>query len=339
LDIDQKKRAEEGLKSLQNNLGNLIESKTAELKRANNLLLKEVAERQKAESIYAVLHSIAEETVTTDSLRGLLEFIHHKLSSIIHTPNLFFAFYDSFSATYSFPYSVDVHDGFETFIGSESMAGSLTEYVRQTGQPLLIDHDTYDKMLADGRIKAVGNPSEQWMGVPLRGSEGIWGILVVQSYTMKNVFTNADLILLSGLAESVSMAISRYRAEQNRRKIEALYNTVVDNLHQGVLMCDPLDRILFANEAFSRIVGISAEDLKGMEITDFIPARDTGRTAGVREKRSLGECSSYHLTLIRPDGGRIPVAVSGIPRFEEGDIFVGTIGLFDVIEEGELLLD
>ena len=71
--------------------------------------------------------------------------------------------------------------------------------------------------------------------------------------------------------------------------------------------------------------------------SELIPHRDAGRTAGVREERSLGQCSSYHISLIRPDGEEIPVSVSGIPRFEDGETFIGTIGTFDVIEEGELL--
>ena len=104
-------------------------------------------------------------------------------------------------------------------------------------------------------------------------------------------------------------------------------------------MCDPADNILFANKAFSNIVGIPAEQLKGMNISSLISSRDVGRTASVREIRSMGERSSYQLTLIRPDGEKIPVTVSGIPRFEEGESFQGTIGLFDVIEEGEHLLE
>ncbi len=339
IDIDEKKQVEEDLKRLQNQLHSMIDSKTAELKRANDLLLKEVAVRQRAESVYAVLHSIAEETVRTLSLRDLLEFIHNQLSRVIHTPNLYFAFYHPTTDTYTFPYSVDIEDYVEAFLGSESMKGSLTDYVRTTGKPLLVDNDAFDKMTADGSVTTIGNPSEQWMGVPLRGPDGIWGVLAVQSYTMKNVFSQTDLVLFSGLAKSISMAIDRYRAEQNRKRIESLYNTVVNNLHHGVLMCDPADNILFANKAFSNIVGIPAEQLKGMNISSLISSRDVGRTASVREIRSMGERSSYQLTLIRPDGEKIPVTVSGIPRFEEGESFQGTIGLFDVIEEGEHLLE
>jgi PAS domain S-box-containing protein len=339
LDVDEKKKAEDGLKRLQNRLHSMIDSKTAELKRANDLLLKEVAERQRAESIYSVLHAIAEETVRTESLHGLLEFIHHELSRIIHTPNLYFAFYQKHTETYSFPYSVDKEDGVDSFIGQESMKGSLTEHVRLTGQPLLIDHEGYRKLIDASRIKPIGSPSEQWMGVPLRDSEGVWGVLVVQSYTMKNVFSNTDLVLFSGLADSISVAIGRYRAEQNRRRIESLYNTVVDSLLQGVIMCDPQDRILFANKTFSKIVGIPAEELEGKNFANLIPPRDTGKAASVREARSLGECSSYQVSLIRPDGEEVPVTVSGIPRFEEGDTFIGTIGLFDLIEEAGHLLE
>lgn len=337
LDIDQKKKVEEDLKRLQNQLHSIIDSKTTELKRANDLLLKEVAERQRAESIYAVLHAIAEETIRTESLKRLLEFIHQELSKIIHTPNLYFAFYHKHSETYYFPYSVDKHDGVEEFINVESMRGSLTDLVRYTGKPILVDHEEYTRMIEEKIIKEIGSPSEQWMGAPLKDSEGVWGVLVVQSYAMKNVFSKTDLVLFSGLADSISMAIGRYRAEQNRRRIESLYNTVVDSLVQGVIMCDPMDRILFANHAFSKIIGIPAEKLEGRLFSELIPSRHSGRTAGVREARSLGQCSSYHIALIRPDGEEIPVSVSGIPRFEDGETFIGTIGTFDVIEEGELL--
>ncbi len=339
IDIDEKKKAEQELKRLQNNLNNLVQTKTAELKRANDLLLKEVAVRQRAESIYSVLHSIAEETVSTKSLKGLLECIHNQLSRVIHTPNLYFAFYQANSDTYSFPYSVDTEDGVEDFLGSESMKGSLTDYVRTTGQPILVDHESFDKMVVEKKVLSIGKPSQQWMGVPLRDSEGVWGVLVVQSYAMKKVFSNSDLVLFSGLAESISMAISRYRSEQTRKRIEALTSTVIENLHQGVIMCDPSDNILFANEAFSNIVGIPAEQLSSMNISDLISEKEVGRTAAVREMRSMGERSSYQLNLLRADGEKIPVTVSGIPRLEEGDSFQGTIGLFEVIEEVEHLLE
>ena len=339
LDIDEKKRAENDLKRLQNRLHSIIETKTAELKRSNNNLLKEVADRQKAESIYSVLHSIAEETVKTESLQTLLEFIHHELSKVIHTPNLYFAFYNKHTGSYSFPYSVDQEDGVVSFLSSESMRGSLTDHVRMTGKPVLVDNDEYSKMTREGAIKSVGSPSEQWMGVPLKDSHGVWGVLVVQSYSMKNVFSNRDLVLLSGLGDSISMAISRYRAEQDRRRIESLYNTVVDNLIQGVIMCDPVDRILFANRAFSRIVGVPAEELEGKTFYELVSEKDAEKAASVMEARTLGECSSYQISLIHTSGEAIPVSISGIPRFEDGDSFIGTIGLFDIIEEGEHLLE
>ncbi len=339
LDVDQKKKAEDDLKRLQSRLHDLVESKTSELKRANDLLLKEVAVRQRAESIYSVLHSIAEETVTTNSLSSLLEFIHNELSRVIHTPNLYFAFYNKSTDSYTFPYSVDMEDGVDSFVGYETMKGSLTDYVRTTGQPLLVDQETYNKMVQEERVTNIGTPSEQWMGVPLMGPYGIWGVLVVQSYSMKNVFSNTDLVLFSGLAKSISMAIDRYRTEQNRRRIELLHNTVVENLHQGVLMCDPSDNILFANEAFANIIRVPADQLIGMSINSFISPRDAGRTASVMEMRSMGQRNSYQLTLISPDGEKIPVTVSGIPRIEEGDIFQGTIGLFEIIEEGDIFLE
>ena len=311
----------------------MVESKTIELKRANDLLLKEVSIRQRAESIYEILHALAEKTTQTESLKNLLQFIHNKLSSIIHTPNLYFAFFNRDTNTYSFPYSVDQNGPVENFSDTERMKGSLTDYVRVSAKSLLINKDGISKMVRNNQIRLVGSPCEQWMGVPLRDSNGVWGVLVVQSYTMQNVFLQSDLLLFSNLADNISMAISQYRAEQARKKIEALYNTVVDNLQQGVIMCDPEDNILFANKAFSNIVKIPPDILITMNISELIPKKEVGRTASVRELRSIGERSTYHLTLIRKDGERINVSVSGIPNFESENIFQGTIGLFEIIED------
>ncbi len=333
INVNEKKEAEIELQHLQNHLHNMVESKTIELQRANDLLLKEVSIRQRAESIYEILHSLAEKTTQTDSLNNLLEFIHNKLSSIIHAPNLYFAFFNRKANTYSFPYSVDQNDPVENFADVKLMKGSLTDYVRVSAKPLLVNKDGISKMEHNNQIRLVGSPCEQWMGVPLKDSSGVWGVLVVQSYTMQNVFSQSDLLLFSNLADNISMAISQYRAEQARKKIEALYNTVVDNLQQGVIMCDPEDNILFANKAFSNIVKIPPDILTTMNISELIPKKEVGRTASVRELRSIGERSTYHLTLIRKDGERINVSVSGIPNFESDNVFQGTIGLFEIIED------
>ncbi|PIE52241.1 hypothetical protein CSA37_07730 [Candidatus Fermentibacteria bacterium] len=340
LNIESKKRTEKGHKQLQQHLHSIVNNKTAELQKSNEKILQEIAERQRAESLYEVLHSIAKETERTNSLHALLEFIHRELNKLVPTPNIYFAFFNKHTNRYYFPYSVDKGDCISSFITSEAMQGSLTEYVRTTGNPLLVDEKEFAKMLSAGKIKEVGPPCHQWMGIPLKDSQGVWGVLSVQSYDTKSLFSETDLVMLSGLADNISMAISRYRSELNRRKIQSLYNTVVDNLIQGVVMCDPEDVILFANRAFSGIMGIPAENLEGMNFADLIPEPDdVARAYRVREARRLGESSSYHISLKRSTGELIPVSINGIPRFEDGDYFIGTIGLIDLLDEAEVLLE
>ncbi len=249
LDIDEKKRAEEDLKRLQNQLHDMIDSKTAELKRANDLLLREVAERQKAESIYAVLHAIAEETVRTDSLRNLLEFIHNELSRIIHTPNLYFAFYNRHNETYSFPYSIDREDGVESFISMESMRGSLTEHVRLTGKPLLVAHDDYNKMVEKGVVRAIGSPSEQWMGVPSGTPRGMGGSCGPELRDEECILKlRPRPVLRSGGQHFNGNRQIPCRAEQKANRIPLQHRCGQPGPGSGHVR--PMDKILFANRAF-----------------------------------------------------------------------------------------
>ncbi|MDP0953372.1 hypothetical protein Q6283_29265, partial [Klebsiella pneumoniae] len=81
----KRKQAEDELTSYRNRLQEMVDEKTGELTRANDMLLLEVAERQKAETVQAVLHSITEAAGTAQSMFGLLENIHAHLSRLFYT--------------------------------------------------------------------------------------------------------------------------------------------------------------------------------------------------------------------------------------------------------------
>lgn len=274
LNITQRREAEEELRRYRNRLQEMVEEKTVELTRANDLLLMEVAERQKAETIQAVLHAITDAAVTAQSLFGLLEEIHAQLSRLFYTPNLYFAFYDPADNSYSFPYAVDQHDGAVGFTIPGYMDGTLTDLIRTGGEPRLVDQNAHREMISKGQVRDVGSPSEQWMGVPLRDSSGVWGVLATQSYDIINAYTPGDLNLFARIAEHVALAISRHRTEQELRRNGALFRAVLEAENRGIIVTDSDGTVVYINPVLSREMEIPPEDVRGRELSVILHPED-----------------------------------------------------------------
>ncbi len=171
-------------------------------------LVRDITERIQADQIQSVLFQISEATSLSHNLRELLEIIHRELSRLVDCTNFFVALYDAETEIYSFPYSVDEVDG-EIEVTPQQLKKSLTDYVRRTGSPLLLSKQEHKELIKAGKVGLVGNHAEIWLGTPLKTSQGIIGIAVVQSYTNPSAYTQDDVDLLVFVAEHIAMAIER----------------------------------------------------------------------------------------------------------------------------------
>ncbi|MFO7626407.1 MAG: PAS domain S-box protein [Candidatus Fermentibacteraceae bacterium] len=274
LDITKRKEAEDELRRYRNRLQEMVDEKTGELTKSNDMLVLEVAERQKSETVQSVLYAITDAAVTAQSLFRLLEEIHAQMSRLFYTPNLYFAFYDPADNSYSFPYAIDQQDGAVGFTIPGYMEGTLTDLVRTTGEPLLVDRATYAELLAKGKLREVGSPSEQWIGVPLRDSSGVWGVLATQSYEMVNAYSREDLVLFARIAEHVALAISRHRAEQELRRNGALFRAVLEAENRGIIVTDSDGMVVYINPVLSREMEIPPEHVRGRELSNILHSED-----------------------------------------------------------------
>jgi len=174
--------------------------------------IEDITENRRAELVQHLLYQIAQSTNTTIMLEDLLHDIHKHLGRLIDTTNFFVALYDNDTGLYSFPYAVDEIETDEDFM-PQRMDGSLTDYVRCQGEPLLIELDKHEELARRGDITILGPQSKIWMGVPLKTSEGIIGVVVVQSYHNENAYSEADLEIMMYVSENIAQAIDRKRAE------------------------------------------------------------------------------------------------------------------------------
>ncbi len=116
---------------------------------------------------------------------------------------------------------------------------------------------------------------------------------------------------------------------QTLRASEEKFRTLFENLELGVLEVDLTDKIVYNNEAFSKMLGYTPEEIKGkIAHALFIAKPEETKTFeknhALREK---GKGSVYELTLQRKDGKLITTVISGAPVFDLQGNVRGSVGI------------
>ena len=148
-------------------------------------ILIDISERKQAEQEMNVLFEIVQGVVNTSDLHELLKLIHNSIRKLLYAENCFFALFDKNTELFSFPYFVDQYD--KPF-NPRKLYKSCTSYVFQTGNSILITPEVFQRLTKEGEIELVGSPSPSWIGIPLKTSSGIIGVMVLQHYTEENIY-------------------------------------------------------------------------------------------------------------------------------------------------------
>lgn len=184
-------------------------------------ILIDITDRKYAESIQNFLLEITEATAISADLKSLIKTCRKSLGRLLDTTNFYVALYDEESQTYSFPYYEDAHDELEEY-SSLKIDDSLTDLVRRTATPHLFSADQFADVEEKYGIALVGTDSKVWMGAPLISGEKAIGVVAVQSYDDKYLYTDDDLDLLTKVAQYIAVAVERKRAQLYLRESDKL---------------------------------------------------------------------------------------------------------------------
>ena len=229
----------------------------------------------------AALYEIGQAISTHLNLKDVLSVIHGQVGRLMRARNFYVALYDPAKDEIHFPIYIDEMVRKD---GTSRKAGrGYTEYVIQTGRPLLLARNTEEQMESEG-YKGIGPQALSWLGVPLRLRQKTIGMMAVQSYSRANLYTEDDVRILSAISDQAAIAIENARMFEQVRSSEETYRNLVESMSEGYVVLQD-GKIAFVNTAFAELLSYSKEDLLGRTFSELLPIESQTVMDGLYEKK------------------------------------------------------
>jgi PAS domain S-box-containing protein len=118
-------------------------------------------------------------------------------------------------------------------------------------------------------------------------------------------------------------------AGQVLQESEDRYYALVESLGDGVLSATADGRILMANPAAARVLGVPRDMLLGRQLNDIAHPDDLKLLEAESKRRKHGERSVYEFRVVRPDDGAVrTIQVTATPLMDAQKHFQGSLGIF-----------
>lgn len=286
--------------------------------------ISDVSEIHRAAILQEVLFNIANAAFAARSSEELFQVIHNNLGNIIDVENFLVAMYDAITDTISLPYQVDLKDKFAKFPAGKTLTG----YVIRTGKPLLATRNEIEKLAEDGHIQIIGTPAEVWLGVPMKLSESIIGVLVVQSYDNPKRYNQKDMELLSFVSEQIAASVARRSAEDMLQREKAYLDQLFEGSPEAIVMISTEGTIMKVNTEFCKLFGYTSGEVIGKNIDDLI-APPEHRQDAIRITNEIAHGKDYEVETQRrhKNGHLIDVSLLVTPIMLQNSIF-GAYGIY-----------
>lgn len=259
--------------------------------------VRDISERKRADQVRTMLYRITQAAQSAQNMSELYDRIHTIVGEFMPADNFYIALFDDAAREFHYAYFVDAQ---ESLPAPHPLDFGLTSYVFRTGKSLLATPAVFESMLAHGEVESVGAPATDWLGVPLRTSHGILGVMAVQTYDDAIRLTKEDEEILSIISTQVAMSIDRRRADDALRASETRWRTLMDNSPQVIVTLDQEGRISYQNHPFT---GFQSSEAVGASLFE----RLSPETFPVLERAldrvfNRAISASFELPLPAPDG-------------------------------------
>lgn len=208
---------------------------------------------------------------------------------------------------------------FAEFIHKDHVAEVLQFYVNKRDSGTVESYREFPIMTKAGYLVWIGQNARR---VERNGS--ISFIVIARDITERK--KTEDALSLAGKAVERS---------------EAKYRGILENMDLGLLEVDPNDIILRAYPKFCEMSGYDEKELIGQHATHFLLSPEYHEFLAAQNKdRQKGEAAVYEVELVRKDGSKRWVIISGAPFTNQEGEMIGSLGIhFDISDRKRLQLE
>lgn len=232
----------------------------------------DISDRKRGEQERHVISEIIDASLTSKTLEHFLELTHKAIATRIYSQNFFVMLHDPKTDEIEFEFWVDKYDEKPA---PRPLGNDFCGYVLRTGEPLLLDEELTNRMIANGDAIHSGSPSPSWVGLPLRTPQRTVGVMVLQHYEMDGAFGQQDLEFLAAVAEQIAMAIERKEAENALAESAERYRLLFSKNPLPMWVYDTATlEFLATNDAAVRQYGYTEDEFLSMTLADIRPPED-----------------------------------------------------------------
>ncbi len=270
---------------------------------------RDISERKRAEALSSALYRIAEKSSATQDLHQFFAAVHGIVDELTSARNFSIALHDPESNLLTFPYFVDEQESAPL---PRRLSRGLIEYVLRTGDSLLCAPGLARQLQKRGEIEHDGAFPQQWLGIPLKVNQHIFGVLVLKNYTENFCFGERDVDVLTLISQQLAAAIDRKRNEQSLRRSEVSYRSLIQTAVYGIYRSSLDGRFLDVNPALIGMLGYnSALEVLRLDPQKQVFADPSEYNRLIDEFRRTGRIDGIEVRWKRNDGGLITVRISG----------------------------
>jgi PAS domain S-box-containing protein len=219
------------------------------------------------------------------------------------------------------------------------MGQGIAGWVAKTGQPLNVPDAYAEPRFFRGADSASGFTTRSILCVPLIVEGQVIGVMQALNKHSGH-FSEGDERLLSALASSAAIAIEKACLHADVLAEKRRMETIFANMSEGLLTVRPNGQITAVNPALRNMIGDDGDNLVGRYCYEAISTDpDTIGSLLDHMQAAESQAETFHAAcdILRGDGGRVPVLVSGAATYDSsGDASEVVIVFSDIGQLREL---
>ncbi len=216
-----------------------VQERTLQLAEANANLCEKIDGLERAEHLQTTLYRIAALANSDESSDRFYRQVHAAVGELLYAENFYIGLLSDDREHLEFPYYADAHDPDQP---PRPLGRGLTEYVMRSREAHVVDGAEFvaltergeiEPVLAIGKVTSDSPPTICWVGAPLLDSDGVFGVVALQSYREDQLYTNRDANLLIFVAHQIASSLKRRQAAEQLLELNAdLEQRVASRTHE-----------------------------------------------------------------------------------------------------------